>query len=195
MARTKAFDSTTVLERAMQVFWCKGYNGTSMQDLVEGMGISRQSLYDTYGDKHELFMAALERVKCMGADHFQSFCKSDMPVKEKIGQYLKGVVDDIVADRENKGCMMANSMLELVPEDSAVKKLASTHYQQLEKTLTKLIAQGIQNKEISATHSPEALAAHFINTFHGLRLTGKVKKDRKVLTDIANLALSVLDHP
>lgn len=60
MARTKTFDEVQVLEKAQAIFWCKGYNGTSMQDLVDGLGISRSSLYDTYTDKRELFLIALK---------------------------------------------------------------------------------------------------------------------------------------
>ena len=61
MARTKEFDRDAALDRAMHVFWKKGYEATSLPDLLQAMGIARQSLYDTFGEKHALFMAALER--------------------------------------------------------------------------------------------------------------------------------------
>ena len=63
MARTKDFDEDEVLDKAMYLFWNQGYNGTSMQDLVDGLGISRSSLYDTFGDKHSLFIKTLENYK------------------------------------------------------------------------------------------------------------------------------------
>ena len=63
MARTKDFDEDEVLTKAMNLFWLNGYNGTSMQDLVDGLGISRSSLYDTFGDKRSLFLKTLENYK------------------------------------------------------------------------------------------------------------------------------------
>jgi len=63
MGRTKQFNRQAALEDAMKVFWAKGFHGTSMQDLVDELGVNRQSLYDTFGGKHELFEAALERYR------------------------------------------------------------------------------------------------------------------------------------
>ncbi|MEJ0106748.1 MAG: helix-turn-helix domain-containing protein [Bacteroidota bacterium] len=62
MARTKVFDEQMVLDKAMNLFWQKGYNATSAQDLVNGLSISRSSLYDTFGDKHSLFVKALKQI-------------------------------------------------------------------------------------------------------------------------------------
>jgi TetR/AcrR family transcriptional repressor of nem operon len=68
MARTKDFDENEVLKKAVDIFWLKGYSATSMQDLVDGLGISRSSLYDTYGDKHTLFMKALESYQSVNSE-------------------------------------------------------------------------------------------------------------------------------
>lgn len=84
MARTKDFDENEVLAKAIQLFWYKGYNGTSMQDLVDSLGISRSSLYDTYTDKHTLFIKALESYQNTGAAKIQAIVDHSGSAKETV---------------------------------------------------------------------------------------------------------------
>src|SRR3569833_1374812 len=98
MARTKDFDEDEVLSRAMDLFWLKGYNGTSMQDLVDGLGISRSSLYDTYGDKHSLFLKSLENYKRLGYEQMDKIIHQAASAKDAIRQMLEHNVNDLVKD-------------------------------------------------------------------------------------------------
>src|SRR5271156_1610188 len=106
MARTKDFDENAVLNKAIQLFWYKGYNGTSMQDLVDGLGISRSSLYDTYTDKHTLFVKALESYQTAGANKIQEIINNSGSAKETIKKLLKLATTDLLDDKQQKGCFM-----------------------------------------------------------------------------------------
>src|ERR1700754_4407625 len=98
MARTKEFDENEVLSKAVDLFWLKGYNATSMQDLVDGLGISRSSLYDTYGDKHTLFIKALESYQNANSGQMCGVINSNKPVKEIIRELLKMIAGELLSD-------------------------------------------------------------------------------------------------
>ncbi len=85
MARTKDFDEQEVLKKAVCLFWNKGYNATSMQDLVDQLGISRSSLYDTYGDKHTLYLKALEEYQQTNGGKLCSIVHESASAKELSG--------------------------------------------------------------------------------------------------------------
>src|ERR1700712_3748279 len=104
MARTKDFDENEVLTKAIQLFGHKGYNGTSMQDLVDGLGISRSSLYDTYTDKHTLFVKALESYQNTGAANIRDIINQPIPAKEIVKQLLELATPELTCDKEQKGC-------------------------------------------------------------------------------------------
>src|ERR1700733_12101908 len=112
MARTKDFDETEVLNKAIDLFWHKGYNGTSMQDLVDGLGISRSSLYDTYGDKHALFIKALESYQATASGKLCGIINDQTPAKETIKQLLEYITSELLDDKTQKGCFMVNAEVE-----------------------------------------------------------------------------------
>src|ERR1700748_3148505 len=101
MARTKDFDENEVLAKAIQIFWHKGYNGTSMQDLVDGLGISRSSLYDTYTDKHTLFLKALDSYQAAGSSKIEEIIANSASAKETIKQLLELSTGDLLEDKQH----------------------------------------------------------------------------------------------
>src|ERR1700743_2629653 len=123
MARTKDFDEYEVLTKAIQIFWHKGYNGTSMQDLVDGLGISRSSLYDTYGDKHTLFIKALESYQTASSGQMCNIVNSNKPAKETIRKLLEMISGELISDKSHKGCFMVNAEVEVAPHDTEISQM------------------------------------------------------------------------
>jgi TetR/AcrR family transcriptional regulator, transcriptional repressor for nem operon len=119
--RPRSFDEDTVLARAKDVFWRKGYEATSMQDLVDHMQIGRQSLYNTFGDKHTLFMRALGHY--VEHDHVPSMGKLGQPGASlaEIEGFLDNLIERIGAHPDRRACFMVNAILELAPHDEAVR--------------------------------------------------------------------------
>ena len=116
MARPKAFDCAQALLAAMQVFWVKGYEATSLEDLLAAMKIGRQSLYDTFGDKRALFMEALVQYREL-TDAYLRGCLADAPtVKAAFQRLFMQVVDEPEA-HQRRGCLLINSAVELAPHD------------------------------------------------------------------------------
>src|SRR6266568_1383877 len=114
MARQKEFNRDEVLHKAMEVFWTRGYEGASIQDLVKHMGINRQSIYDTFGDKHSLFLQSLDRYREI--ENRKVFAVLERPgsVKRNLRQLFEEVISrSISAEGRRRGCFVGNSMSEL----------------------------------------------------------------------------------
>ncbi len=193
MARTKDFDENEVLGKAIDIFWHKGYNGTSMQDLVDGLGISRSSLYDTYGDKHTLFIKALESYQNGGADKVCAIVNSPAPAKETIKKLLELITGELLNDQAHRGCFMVNAEVEVAPHDPEVNKLVCANDQQVEDAFYQVIKKGQESGEISNRQDARALARFTFNTVKGMRVTAKSTADKTVFDDIIKLALGTFD--
>jgi len=192
MARTKDFDENEVLAKAIQLFWYKGYNGTSMQDLVDALGISRSSLYDTYTDKHTLFLKALERYQSLGNANIQEIVSGTKSAKETIKKLLEFTIGELVCDKQQKGCFMVNAEVEVAPHDKAVNKLVCRNEQQMEDIFFEVIRKGIDNGEIKSSKDARALARFIFNAVKGMQVTAKSTRNRAVFDDIIKLTVSVL---
>src|SRR6267378_420333 len=108
MARHKEFDRDETLQKAMEVFWSRGYEAASIQDLVTHMGINRQSLYDTFGDKHALYLLALDRYLEVESRKVFELLERPGSVKRSLRQLFEGVVERSLCDRQRRGCFMGN---------------------------------------------------------------------------------------
>lgn len=191
MARTKEFDQDLALDRAMRLFWSQGYEATSIQDLTDGMGIGRGSLYDTFEDKHTLFLAALDRYRATVTAGLFAPLEEPIPVRAALRRVLDRVVDEAQAEGCH-GCFMANATLELASRDPTIQCRAAANLEGLEEKIGLVLARAQREGEIGAHHDPRALARFLFNALQGLRVTAKVTSDRAVLEDIVRVTLSVL---
>ena len=193
MARTKDFDENEVLTKAIQIFWYKGYNGTSMQDLVDGLGISRSSLYDTYTDKHTLFVKALESYQSNGLSGLQDIIEHTSSAKETIKKLLEFASTAMLGDKQQKGCFLVNAEVEVAPHDAEVNKLVCNNDKQMEDAFFKVIQKGKDSGEITNQQDARALARFIFNALKGMRVTAKSTNEESTFDDIIKLTVSVLD--
>ena len=193
MARTKDFDEDEVLKKAMNLFWHKGYNGTSMQDLVDGLGISRSSMYDTFGDKHTLFIRALENYKKIATNEMKTLVDNASSAKETIRRMFEYIIAELLSDKQHKGCFLVNAGVEMAPHDAEVNKMLCENDRQLEHYFNEAIKKGQNSGEISNEQSSHALAQFILNTIKGMRVTAKSAADKKVFKDIVEVTMKVLD--
>ncbi|MEB0262685.1 MULTISPECIES: TetR/AcrR family transcriptional regulator [unclassified Mucilaginibacter] len=192
MARTKDFDEDAVLKKAVDLFWLKGYNATSMQDLVDGLGISRSSLYDTYGDKHSLFIKALESYQCTNTGKFVTIIEGGKSAKETIKALLKFISDNLLDDKSQKGCFIVNAEVEVALHDKEVGDMIQKNDQNVEDAFFRVIQKGQESGEISNKQDARALARFIFNTVKGIQVTAKSTTERAVFDDIISLAVGVL---
>jgi TetR/AcrR family transcriptional regulator, transcriptional repressor for nem operon len=192
MPKVKLFNEDTALALAKNVFWKKGYNATSMQDLVEGMQISRQSLYDTYGNKEGLFIKCLQQYQLQASNYSCGMLNPNENVFDVLHNFFNNVVEAIITDKQQKGCFIMNTLIELVPEHKLAKKIVFKNYEELERAFCNLFAHAQKNNHYTSSFSILELATHFITALHGIKIVGKIKKDRDVLQALVKTAMSVI---
>ncbi|MEO8039204.1 MAG: TetR family transcriptional regulator [Betaproteobacteria bacterium] len=193
MVRTKQFDKHAALDDAMELFWHRGYHATSIRDLVDRLGVNRQSLYDTYGDKDQLFKAALERYREIQAVPLRKLLERDEPARQVLEEFFRGAVDKLLSE-DCKGCFMANTATELAGHDEEIALACSANARQIETILAGLLLRARQAGEIATERPPLQLARFFMTVMNGLAITAKATRDRKVLDDVVDTALAALDH-
>ena len=191
MARSKEFDVNQVLRKAMELFWQQGYEKTSMQELVDYMGIHRRSIYDTFGDKRTLFLSALSHYEELITSETKKRVDSKLLVKQGIREVFNMIIyPDLSLP---KGCLSVNAAVELsLLDEEIAKKIAGT-FTKTEALFYELLKQGQENGEISKNHDPEALSLFLHNSLVGLRVVVKIEADTKKLESIVDMTLSVLD--
>ncbi|MEK5040495.1 TetR/AcrR family transcriptional regulator [Sporosarcina sp. FSL K6-3457] len=191
MARSKEFDVNQVLRKAMELFWQQGYEKTSMQELVDYMGIHRRSIYDTFGDKRTLFLSALTHYDELITSQTKKRVDSNLLVK----QGIREVFNMIIYPNLNlpKGCLSVNAAVELSLLDEEVATKIVEMFTKTEGFFYELLEHGQKNGEISKNHDPEVLSLFLHNSLVGLRVLVKIEADKKKLESIVDMTLSVLD--
>ncbi len=192
MARHKEFDRDTALQKAMNLFWEKGYEATSIQDLEKHMGIGRRSLYDTFNNKYDLFVETLGRYHLMR----QGQTRANFEVLDSPSSILRAIFTDLVYeavnDSDRKGCLYINSAVELAARDGVVASKSKTVYQGMETMFQNLLIQAQQAGEINIDMDTLSVAQTLTVTFFGIRVMAKMNPDETVLNNVVNNSLSFL---
>lgn len=193
MARPREFDPDTVLDQAMTVFWSRGYEATSLNDLCEATQLNRSSLYASFGDKHALFLDTLNRYGDRAVARVTAALSRPVPIREALGDFLREMIDGIIAGPGRVGCFIGNCAAEVSRHD----RVAAAH---VERNLARLVAafrgafaQAQQRGELPPGADVDALARFVLASVQGLRLMGKTTTNREILDDIARVMLRCLD--
>jgi TetR/AcrR family transcriptional regulator, transcriptional repressor for nem operon len=191
MARNKEFDENEVLRKAMELFWIQGYEKTSMQDLVKYMGIHRRSLYDTFGDKHTLFIKALDYYNEIITTRIENEVSQQHSVKDAIKQLFNMI---IVRDKQQLvGCLTVNTAVELSLHDEQAAEKVTESFSMTELLLNNLVQKGQTAGEISKHLDAKKTSEFLHNSLVGLRVMTKTTDDTEKLNNIIDMTLSVLD--
>jgi TetR/AcrR family transcriptional repressor of nem operon len=192
MGRPREFDVDAALERAMHVFWSKGYESASLDDLCRATGLGRSSLYAAFGDKHALFLRALVRYEDAAVARLTAALARPLPITEALAAFLSRLIDDIVAGAGRRGCFIGNSAAELPRADREGRAQVQRSLDRVEATLREGLSRACARGEIARDADPVALGRFLTAGIQGLRLVGKAKPDRAVLDDIAATMLRCL---
>jgi TetR/AcrR family transcriptional repressor of nem operon len=192
MARTKEFNEDQALDKAIEIFWHKGYSGTSAQDLVTHLGLSRSSLYDTFGDKQKLFSKALKKYHQDNYVKVKEILETTTNVKETLTVIFKLAVVESLEDRITKGCFMVNSAVELAMHDEEIAKIVSDNREIMGEVFYNAIKKGQEAGQISTKNDARLLARFIFNTYSGIRVLARAgEKDKQVYDDILKAMFSL----
>ena len=190
MPRTKEFRPEAALDAAMQLFWRKGYGETSMRDLLDGMGIGRGSFYDTFGDKHALFLTALDRFESVRTSWIDETL-SDSGL-DGIEEVFRRSIESLVGFEPRRGCLLANTAVELAPHDPEVAARILRYIRRTEAAFENALVRAQGAQEITTEGDPKVLARFLVSNLHGLRVLARAGSDRQTLEDAARIALEAL---
>jgi TetR/AcrR family transcriptional repressor of nem operon len=194
VARTKEFDPEAALQSALELFWRRGFEATSMSDLVEHLGVGRASIYATFGSKHELYLKALDRYERAGLTRIVRELSQPGPALPAVRAVVRRYATEATTeDLRLLGCMVTNTATELAPHDPAAARRVARNWDQLETVLHTALVRAQAQGELPAGRDPLTLARMLLVLLQGLRVTGKASSDPARVRDAAEQALALLD--
>ena len=193
MARTKEFDKERALASAMDVFWRSGYENTSMEDLMGEMGIAKQSLYDTFGDKRALYLKAMAFYRKQTNSSLRELLASAPTVEEGFTRILLGLVAES-REQHARGCLLLSANMERAVDDEEIARFLQDNQAEVESIFTEALRRGQTGGELHNGADAGVLAKFFVATIQGMRAMARLKSDRRALRQVAKIALAVFDR-
>ena len=193
MARTKAFDETAVIDRALVMFWEQGYEATSVRDLLSTAGISSSSLYATFGDKHDLFCAALDRYRAIEREQFAAILAASQAIRPTLHDLYATLIDTLLLDDGSRGSFTLNAAIELGGRDSPVLDRLRQHFDDSCGLLEGRLAEAQARGEITSAPPASELARYLLFGLYSLATMARIYPDRLLLEGMARMLLATLD--
>jgi AcrR family transcriptional regulator len=190
VARQKEFDRVDTLNKALEVFWQKGYAATSTSDLLEAMQIGRQSLYDTFGDKRTLYLEALARYNEDSVTELLRHLKGETPLAA-IDNMLQAFASRPKRDNA-KGCMGVNAISEFGTSDEEVNALRDASGKRLHRAVEAQLREAASSGEIPADTDTTQATAFVAATLSGMKISAKAGASIATLRAIASFAVQGL---
>jgi TetR/AcrR family transcriptional regulator, transcriptional repressor for nem operon len=168
MGRPRTFDENDVVAAARDEFWSRGYAATSIDDLTSATGLGKGSLYGAFGDKHGLFLRALDDYIGTSLDSVRSQLRDPKySAYDRLTRHIRAQAKAIAADKVHRGCMMAKSAAELSATDDAVERAVENAYVTWASELADCIRQAQRDGTIDKKQDPQALATTVLAFMRG----------------------------
>lgn len=195
MARPRTFSPDDALLAALDVFRRQGYEATSIQDLVDATGLSRSSLYATFGDKHTLYLSALDRYRQLGREHLSQAldcAQGDSPLCA-IQSYLEAIAaEPSDGEAPPPGCLMTNAAAEIATRDPETARRASESADQLAQAFAETLVLAQAAGEVSPERNIQALGRFLASAVFGLRGLQRARASPKALADVIGLTMEAV---
>jgi TetR/AcrR family transcriptional regulator, transcriptional repressor for nem operon len=191
MARPREFDESTVLDAVIQCFWSKGYEATSIKDLVDNTGITAASLYNAFGDKRALFRIALDHYAEHSVGERIQRCER-LPPREAIEAFFRDILNRSLSDPQHKGCLLVNSALEMAPHDPEFQEAITVVLRRIEDFFLRCVKTGQASGSITCEQPARRLAQHLLAVLMGVRVLARVRPEKELLYGVVEPALAQL---
>jgi TetR/AcrR family transcriptional repressor of nem operon len=192
MARPKEFDPERALAKAMSVFWRLGYETTSTDVLIREMGIAKQSLYDTFGDKRALYLKALAYYRDKTNAGLRQVFESNRSVRDGFARLLFDLSSES-REQHQRGCLLLSANLARDIGDAVIADFLRDNQATVESIFVEALRNAQERGELSRKQNPVALGRFFLVTIQGMRAMARLKSERTALEQIARVALAVFD--
>lgn len=193
MPRPRAFNEESVLDNAMNIFWSKGFEATSIQDLVDETGLNRASMYASFGDKKALFLRVLDHYSQKISTERFADLRNIEDGRTAIEKTFRDAAKTGCGKGRHKGCLMVNSGMELAPHDPETAAIAHKSFRRAEDLFAAALKRAIKQGTISKTKNIRALARFLVGSFQGVQLMSRRGTDQETLQDYTDTILAALD--
>ena len=193
VARLKAFDENRAIDAAVDCFWMHGYEGTSVRDLAEAMGIGGASLYNAYGDKRALFTRSLERYANRSMRERISRLEASHRSREAIVAFIEEIVNRSLEDADRKGCLLINSALDVAPHDAEIGAVVSGYLDEIRAFFRRNLEAARKAGQVPRKLDAGSVATHLLGVIAGIRVLARTGAGRRQLEDVARPALALLE--
>lgn len=188
MPKVETFNRDEVLGKVIQLFHEKGYNATSMQDLVDITGLNRSSIYNSFGSKMELYQESLKVYRSQANKMVQRILIHSTNAKDSIRQIFYAN-----PEQQSNGCFIGNCTAEMANQHQELKNFLQNHMDNMQILFEELVSKGQTEGTINTLKSSNEYALYLFASLQGLRITGVLLKEQKDLESIVSTTLSVLD--
>ena len=195
MARPRTFDEDEVLDSAIECFWSRGLEATSVRDLAEHMGLHGPSLYNAFGDKRTLFARALQRYATRNMRERIARLERRHQPKAAVCAFLHEVIERSVADPHRRGCLLVNSALEVAPHDKELRAHIAAYLEEIAAFFRRSIHAAQAAGEVPTRLDGDDTAKLLLGVLLGIRVLARTNPDRALLEGVARPALALLDLP
>lgn len=193
VGRPREFDTEQALDAAMHLFWRKGYESTSMQDLLDTMGLSKSSLYQTYGDKHKLFQQCIDQYRRIMSQDLNDSLDQSPSGRDFIETLFRSVVDGAKIPDNRIGCLVMNTASEFAQRDPQIAELVSTSVKRFTEIFYNAVKQSQKTGEIPPSKDARRLARYLMSSLSGLNSMIKSGARKNILNDIVAEILHSLE--
>ncbi len=192
MPRPREFDEDDVVARATDLFWRRGYHATSVRDLGEALGLSASSLYRTFGDKHALFLRALDHYRATDSAEARDHLLRPGPAPEVLREWLIRMVDMPEEGAAARGCFVVNTATELGAEDPTVDGRTQAAFGVTRQALQEILQRGLRDGELRADLDVTATAESLFTLVLGLRVRARAGHGAAELAGVIDTAVRSL---
>lgn len=195
MVNSRKFNEEQVLDNILHTFWRKGFEATSLDDLIEATGVKRQSLYNAFGNKDDMFLKAYERYldhineTVMAATH-----NSDASLSEAVRTILDAFAGVVIDPNTPAGCFITNTAVEFGDQQSSdITCRLKQHFKQIEENLHDMLEQAQQEGKLASDRDPRAIAQFLVASVTSIAVMYRLNKDKAFIKNALSEMLHVLD--
>ena len=182
-----------MLDAAIECFWRRGLEATSVRDLAEATGVNQPSLYNAFGNKRELFVQALERYATRSMRERIERLEEKYPPREAIRAFFRELVSRTLSDPDHRGCLIVNSALEVAPHDAELRAVIASYLGEIEAFFGRCLDQLRESGDLSSRLDPKDTSRLFLGVLLGVRVAARAKPELALLEGMVRPALALLD--
>lgn len=192
MPKVESFNRDLVISKVTDVFHNKGFNATSMQDIVDATGLNRSSIYNTFGSKHNIFLECLRTYKTNFSDILSEELGVNTNPLESIKMIFEFYLKEIYKDKQDKGCLLVNCASEMANQDDVIRKFLCNNQKDTLQFLEDLVTEGQQSELINRKKTAKEYALYLFSNMQGFRMTGILISDKSELKSITQTIIQTL---